>query len=134
MKVEDEYTDVLQNIEFGIVRIYREHPGLSDGDVMRTLEALIDSYVAEKIGREPRKRPYSDLERILYDSVRAMCEWRLGRSSLGDAAPDGNALSPERKTVDEILLCLKRILKSVNKWNKRGGSQGYLQFVSQFVM
>jgi hypothetical protein len=35
--------------------------------------------------------------------------------------------------VDVIIACLKRIRKSVEKWNKQGGRQGYLTFVEQFV-
>ena len=29
--------------------------------------------------------------------------------------------------------CLKRIRKSVQRWNKEGGRQGYLTFVGRFV-
>ena len=133
MRVENQYKDVLQNIEFGIILIYKDHPALSDYEVMRALEALIDSYVAEKIGRNPRKLPSSDVEHLLYNSVRRMCEWRLGRSLLGDDLLKEKSLPLQPKTVDEILLCLKRILKSVNKWNRHRGTQGYLQFVSKFV-
>ena len=133
MKVEEQYPDVLQNIEFGIVMTYRDYPEMSDYDVMRTLEALIDSYVAEKIGRGTRKSPSSDVERVLYKNVHRMCEWRLGRSSIDDNPLKEKCLSIEPNTVEEILICLKRILKSVNKWNKRSGRQGYLQFVSQFI-
>lgn len=133
MRVEDKYTDVLQNIEFGIVMTYRDHPELSDYGVMRMLEALIDSYTAEKIGRSPRHFPLPDAERLLLENVQRMCEWRLGRASLSDDASKDKEISPEPKSVDEIVLCLKRILKSVNKWNKRGGRQGYLNFVIQYV-
>jgi hypothetical protein len=132
-RVEEEYMDVLQNIEFGIVSIYRERAEMSDYDVMRTLEALIDSYTAEKIGRPPRDLRLSDLEHHLMDAVRGMCEWRLGRGALpGGPASSGNA-APEPNTVDEIILCLKRVLKSVRRWNKEGGRQGYLNFVIQYV-
>jgi hypothetical protein len=37
------------------------------------------------------------------------------------------------KTVDEIITCLKRIQKSIRRWNKEGGRQGYLNFISEFV-
>jgi hypothetical protein len=39
----------------------------------------------------------------------------------------------EPKTIDEIIACLKRIRKSINRWNKVGGRQGYLIFVSDFI-
>ncbi|MCC6134818.1 MAG: hypothetical protein LM550_16415 [Candidatus Contendobacter sp.] len=41
----------MQNIEFGIISVYREHPQMVDYTAMRALEALIDHYVAQKIGR-----------------------------------------------------------------------------------
>ena len=130
MRVEEEYMDVLQNIEFGIVSTYHEHPELLDYDVVRALEAVVDSYKAEQIGRAPRDFPLSQIEKKLFGAVRAMCEWRLGRGGpIGYDSDD----APEPKTVDEILLCLKRILKSVETWNRSGGRQGYLNFVSQYV-
>ena len=132
MKVEEEYQDVLQNIEFGIVSTYREHPDLVDHDVVRTLDAVMDSYKAENIGRAPREVSLSVTERKLFDAVRSMCEWRLGRRNLaGPEAEDEPAATP--KTVDEILLCLKRIHKSVESWNRHGGQRGYLNFIVQYV-
>ncbi len=35
--------------------------------------------------------------------------------------------------LDTILLCLKKLRKSVQKWTKRLGRQGYLQFMEQYV-
>lgn len=133
VRVEDEYLDVLQNIESGIVMTYRDNPDMSDYDVMRALEAVIDSYVAEKIGRAPKPLNLSDIERALVENVRTMCEWRLGRGPLGQFADGEQPPAPESKTVDEIILCLKRILKSVKKWNKWRGRQGYLNFVIEYV-
>lgn len=133
MRIEDQYLDVLQNIELGIVITYRDQPEMSDYDVMRTLEAVMDSYKAEKIGRAPRNFSLSETESTLFEAVHRMCEWRLGRGkSLGPSDEEENP-TPEPKTVDEILLCLKRILKSVKRWNKEGGRQGYLNFVVRYV-
>ena len=131
--VDDQYLDVLQNIEAGIVVVYREHADMSDYAVMRMLEALIDRYTAEKIGRPPRDFGLSEAERFLLGNVRRMCEWRLGRGGVpGDQTPP-EIMAPEPKTVDEIMLCLKRILKSAKRWNKEAGRQGYLDFITQFV-
>ncbi len=41
---------------------------------------------------------------------------------------------PDSKTHDEIIACLKRVKKSVQRWNKHGGRQGYLNFVQQYVL
>jgi hypothetical protein len=133
VNIEERYLDVLQNIESGIVATYRDCPRLSDYDIMRTLEALIDAYTAERIVRSPRKFNLSDSERLLMGSVRGICEWRLGRGRPIDYLPRGKGVTPEAMTIDEIILCLKRILKSVKRWNDRGGRQGYLEFVIQYV-
>ena len=63
-----------------------------------------------------------------------MCEWRLGREEFrlgGWMRSDGP--QPEPVTLDVIVACLKRIRKSVQRWNKEGGRQGYLTFVGRFV-
>ncbi len=133
MSFEDDYADVLQNIEFGIVMSWRSCPNLCDHDVMRVLEAVIDTYVAENIGRQPRSFNLSDNEKLMMDNVRRMCEWRLGRARISDDPLMQEEITPEPKTVDEILLCLKRILKSVKRWNKSGGYQGYLNFIVQYI-
>ncbi|MBI2844200.1 MAG: hypothetical protein HYX78_12435 [Armatimonadetes bacterium] len=135
MRVEEEYMDVLQNIEFAIVGTYRKRRDLSDYDVMRALEALIDAYSGEKIGRPPRSFGLSDLERELADQMRQMCEWRLGRTELQIAEPSKlPPPGPKPVTVDEIIICLKRILNSAKRWNKEQGRQGYLDYVSQFIV
>jgi hypothetical protein len=36
------------------------------------------------------------------------------------------------KTVDEIILCLKRLRKSVKLWTTDYGRQGYLNYIAQF--
>ncbi len=133
MRVEEKYGDVLQNIEFVIVETYRSSPDLSDYSVMRALEALIDAYSGEGIGRSPRDLNLSVLERYLVEQMRLMCEWRLGRGEVpADKVPEG--LGPAPIGTEEMILCLKRILKSVKRWNKEGGPQGYLNFIVEYVM
>jgi hypothetical protein len=108
----------LQNIECAIVDTYREHRELSDYAVMRVLEASLEAYAAEKAGRPPRKARRDELERLLLERVRHICEWRLGRAfvvGVSDVDPI---------TVDNTVLCLKRLIKSVTRWNKAGGRQG----------
>jgi len=132
MAVEDEYLDVLQNIEFAIVMTYRDHPEMTDYEVIRALEAVIDSYKAEERGRTPREFSPSPMEAALYDAIRRMCQWRLGR---GEDSDEVDYLGPVPKPIriDEILLCLKKILTSVNRWTRSGGRTGYLTFIVQYV-
>jgi hypothetical protein len=131
---EEQYQDVLQNIESGITSVYRANPGLTDHSVMRVLESLVDDYKGDKIGRPPRAVPFSELEGCLKEVMRNACQWRLGREALEGvrgATPD---MKPKPVTVDEIILCLKRIHKSAKTWNKDGGAQGYLNFVVDYVI
>ena len=51
MSFEEEYADVLQNIEFAIVTVYRRNNALLDYDVTSALETLIRIYRGEQTGR-----------------------------------------------------------------------------------
>ena len=130
MAIEDEYQDVLQNIESAIVGVYRKTRALLDYDVLDALEALIRYYRSQSIGKQPPVPQLADRPDQVVGAVLEMCEMRLGRSL------DGGAQLPpgvEPITIDVLVLCLKRIEKSAQAWNKRGGRQGYLSFVSEFV-
>jgi hypothetical protein len=132
MDVEEEHLDILQNIEFAIMSVYRENPLLVDFDVEAALNALISRYHAQSQGHEPRRTSLNERATLACERVGAMCEWRLGREEFG--TEDGqDGLRPEPVTLDVILACLKRIRKSVQRWNKEGGRQGYLTFVGRFV-
>jgi hypothetical protein len=128
MGMEDKYLDVLQNIEFAIVDVYRQYPKMTDYEVIRVLEAVIDGYKAEMGGRPAREYEASGMEADLYAAVRDACEWRLGRSETPPGMP-----APEPVTVETIVLCLKQILRSVMKSNRTGGRTGYLDFIVQYV-
>ncbi|MFO1429500.1 MAG: hypothetical protein U1F76_05065 [Candidatus Competibacteraceae bacterium] len=130
MPLEDEYLDVLQNIEFAIVSVYKEQRDLRDLQVMRALDALIECYRAESHGHSPKQHNLPEPENLVFERVKSMCEFRLGRENSGVDALD---LSDGELTVDEMLSCLRKVRRSVEKWNRRNGRQGYLQFVSQFV-
>ena len=133
MGIEEEYQDVLQNIEFGIVSVYRQDPALLDYDVLDALEALIRHYTAEEGGRNPPPLRLAERAQRVFDSAKNMCEWRLGRQKLlnKNNKPVDTGMKPI--TVSEIVTCLKRIHLSVRRWNKQGGRQGYLNFVKDFL-
>ncbi len=133
MAVEEEYLDVLQNIESAIVSTYHDHPEMVDAHVIRALEAVIGSYRAEMAGRTAKESSAEPVEAELYRAIRPVCEWRLGRIREEDLEAGWQGLAPEPIKVEEIMLCLKRILKSVNRWNKSGGQRGYLTFIVQYV-
>lgn len=133
MKVEEQYQDVLQNLEYVIVAMYHDYPELSDSQVARTLDGLTDAFIAEKIRRPPRNFNLSELEQGLLSQLRAVCEWRLGRAPMSYKDPKGSSPKTAPLTTDEILLCLERIRKSVRKWNNTNGVRGYLNFVKDFL-
>jgi hypothetical protein len=130
MALEDVHLDVLQNIEFAIVSVYRKQPNLRDVEVMRALDALIDVYRAEERGHAPKDVSLPGVEGMIFERTREMCELRLGRQAVAvrvDVPFEGD------KTVHDIVACLRKIRRSAERWNKRNGQQGYLQFVREFV-
>jgi hypothetical protein len=129
---EDEYLDVLQNLEMAIVSVYREHTDLLDYDVDKVLNLLWTEYRNEKQGRASPTPKLNERAQMLYEQVKQMCEWRLGRTTM-QAGKESVRWKPEPITVDEIMDCLKRIRKSVDLWNKQGGRQGYLYFIDHNI-
>lgn len=117
--VEEEYLDVLQNIEFAIVSVYRSEQALSDYDVNKILNVLISGYQAELSRRDFSKPNLSTLQEQLYESVKDMCEWRLGRKAIFKKEKHLQVKKLGPLSVEEIIACLKRIRKSVETWTKQ---------------
>jgi len=131
---EERYEDVLQNLEFGIVQVYHNHPEMTDWEALAAIEALLRTYRAEAKGRQASPPSLNPLAEEVYDLVETMCEWRLGREMpFSNKEGEPMELPLEPITLDELIACLKRIRKSINFWNREGGRQGYLTFVSQFI-
>jgi hypothetical protein len=129
---EDKYMDVLQNIEFALTQPYRDHAEMTDFETLNAVNALIRSYTAEQRRRSQPELNLTSLEQESYDAAQMMCELRLGREQL---AKDGEPIDMKMRTVTvgEIIACLKRIRRSVQMWQKKGGRRGYFDFASQFV-
>lgn len=127
--LEDDQLDVLQNIEFSIISVFREGHEVYDSVVMRALDTVINAYRAELRGNVLPSVQMDGPAGMIAERVQAVCETRLGRKKqVFELDPDGI------KTVDVVLACLKKIRKSVERWNKSGGRQGYLQFASRFIV
>jgi hypothetical protein len=131
MQIDEERLDVLQNLEHTVASVYAQHPELTDYAVLRTYEARLQAYSDEIKGRSPRSCFAEGAEAELMGQVRRMCEWRLGRCDV--AMEDMQAPDCEPLDVPTMVLCLKRLVKSVKTWTKKGGRQGYLDFMSRFV-
>jgi hypothetical protein len=130
MKPDQEHLDVLQNLEFAIVEVWREHPEMTDYSAQRAYEAARQFYRAELRGNPPTPPALTGLDATAFDTLKAMCEFRLGRS----AGPPSEPNIPVTPIPVEILLgCLQELAKSVERHTRSGGRQGYLQFIDGFL-
>ncbi len=128
---EDDYLNILQNIEASIVRVFNANPGLGDLQVDSAIESLIRTYQGEGVKRGP-VIPRSDSAHAVYTAIKKVSDWRLGRISFEN--DEGQSIIIEDPlTMDELIACFKRIRKSIQTWNKRNGSQGYLTYISMFI-
>ena len=130
---EEEYQDVLQNIEFALVQVYRDHDEMTDWEAEQAINGLIRTYTAEERGRSEPNLRLQPLAEEAYERVMAMCEWRLGRSQLLDDAGEEVNLPVSSITLSEMVDCLKRIRRSIQMWRKEGGRRGYFDFVGGFL-
>jgi hypothetical protein len=126
---DEKYLDVLQNIEFAIVEVYNaDREKLIDKDAKEALDALLRYYRAVEEGRQPPDLSLSAPGARVFDAVRVMCEFRLGRAPLPRTGEMIEAIP-----VSELVACLRKVQKSITRWSSHGGRQGYLKFVSQYV-
>ena len=126
MSVEEEHFDVLQNMEFEIVQVYRSTSDLIDAEVLNAIESLIHSYNLEIKGGFAASPKVKGLSATVATAVKDACEIRLGRGSNADELI-------EPKTIQNIVDCLKRIQSSIKFWTKKNGRKGYLEYISKFI-
>ena len=125
-----ENLDLLQNIEFGIIQVYRADPSLLDVDAKDAIDALARYYHAEEEQRTPPVVHLSERAQRVFVSVQEMCEWRLGRAPQDDAEDTENGTAVP---VSVLVKCLREVQKSIPRWTKQGGRKGYLDFVGQYL-
>jgi hypothetical protein len=130
---EDKNLDILQNIESAIVSIYRVTPDLSDYEVDKALSALWDSYHVEGLEKTYAPPAMNENTDAVFAIAQTICDWRLGREGKSETENSQPFPDISPTSVDVILAYLKRIRKSVAKWTKRGGRQGYVRFISDFI-
>ena len=132
-KFEEEYLDVLHNIETALAHEYEEHSEMTDWETRDAVKALMRAYKAELNERAAPALNLKPLTQSAYDSVKMMCDWRLGRATILTEGGKIPAELPPPKPLNEIIACLQRILRSIELWQKEGGRRGYYNFVSQFL-
>lgn len=133
MRVEEEYADVLQNIESAIVTVFDSKSDLVDRDVVAAIEWLIKGYTRVQSGHDVPSIGPPGRARIVYEQCRRICEWRLGRQPLNEGERSEVDPNVGELSLSEMILCLKRLRKSVRLWHAQGGPQGYLKYVRQFL-
>lgn len=79
MPIHEDYSDVLQNLEFSVVSVFRQNPEMTDYVAQRAYEAAYERYRAEQRGHPPKLHGLAGLDLVTYEAVCAICEFRLGR-------------------------------------------------------
>lgn len=131
--VEEKFLDVLHNIETALVHTYAEHKEMTDWDARDAVNASMRTYKAEARGRAAPVLRLTPFAQNAYDGVKAMCDWRLGRTTLITMDDQPLDLKMTPKTLDEMIACLQRILRSIELWQKEGGRRGYYNFVREYL-
>ena len=123
---EDQYLDVLQNIEWALLSLVKDHPALSDHDMLRIIEQALTYYKSQQRGNPAiAQSKLTDIRQDIFERILSMCEWRLGR-----LPPPDKQIACNPITIEELILCLKRIEKSIKFWTKQGGRKGYINFAA----
>ena len=133
MTLEEDYLEVFHNLEGGIVAVYEQNPDLLDAQVDTALDHLIRIYNAEAQGKALSKRSVKGAASKVAEALEPLCEVYLGRADVKALANKPVNLEFSIKTAAELTACLKRIKSSVKLWTKKGGRQGYLNFVTPFI-
>ena len=135
MVFEEEYEDVMKNIETIIIGFYKQNSELIDSEVDTALDWLVKYYGAESQGKTSGYSKPKAISGELAENVKAICEVLLGQSSLKENEKLSAFKKLKIRTVNstEITDCLKRLKSSVKFWTKRKGRQGYLNYVKSFI-
>src|SRR5260370_29929992 len=107
MEPTDKALEVLQNIELAVIHVCRANRTIADYAVMRAYDAAIAYYKAIAGQVEPKATNLMGPDQALFQAVKDICEWRLGRTT----KPDRPEVLP--LPVEELVACLKRLRKSV---------------------
>lgn len=129
MEPTEDDLDILQNLEASVVSVRRSHPEMTDHVALRAYEAAFRLYRAEERGQPAKPHGLSGLEAEAFDSVKAICDFRLGRANASMKVSEDISPVP----VEKIVACLRELCKSVERHTKLGGRQGYLTFIEAFL-
>jgi len=127
MSVEEKFMDVLQNIEFEMLRVWRKNPSMTDYAATRAYEEAVAYYSAVAQAQAPKPTRLTGLDLQLFQAIQGAADRRLA----GFTLDDGTKVEPI--AASDLVECFKRLRKSVERWTRTGGRQGYLSLIAQFV-
>ena len=133
MRVEEEFENVMLNIEMQIISVSNQDSKLTDWQVDKVFSAFLSKYKALSNGREVKEVTFNSPEKDLYLLIEGACDFFTGDS---EEWGDGHfiiELDAEKVSYENMVAIFKRLRKSLNTWTKRGGSQGYIYYISQFI-
>ncbi len=132
MRVEEEFENVMINIEIQVITVSNEYPELSDAGVERVYNALLSKYKAIGRGKEPKEPSFrSEAEQELFALIDTVSDLFTGvdkESELADVFEGQDEVSAEN-----MAAIFKRLRKSLRTWTKQGGSKGYIYYIAQFL-
>jgi hypothetical protein len=126
-----DLADVLYHIELVVLREWTRDPSLIDLEVADVFDALARRYALEERGQSTKPLRRTPKAERLYEALLEIAEVQAGRRSL----PEGQTRIPFRTDVQasELAASFKRLSRSVATWSERGGRQGYLEYINEFV-
>ncbi len=133
MRIEEEFENVMLNIEIQVVSISNKAPNLSDFGVDKVYNAFLSRYKALLRGREAKAVSFDSPENDLYLLIKGMCDFFTGDSETWGDGDFLIELEAEKVSYEKMVAIFKRLRKSVKMWTKRGGSKGYIYYISQFI-
>ena len=135
INVEEEYQDVLMNIEMALLGVYRQNRSLRDFDFETVVNEAIRYFNAKERNKSFTPKVLSEERQEIYDRLNGICNLLL--NNFDEAVDkDGKPMDLDvdfNLTVDILILCLKRIRKSIQTWGKRNGPKGYVTFIDDFM-
>lgn len=123
---------ILYRIEKCIVQCYRAHPDITDHLVRRVYEATASYYRTVALGHEADPPTLDGVEGSICDTLFAACE-ELRTQGAGEIGSKGPGPGDETVPAKTLNQCINKLVRSVEKGTKRGGVQGYLNFIVAYV-
>lgn len=123
MKFEEEHQAILRDLEAGIIQIYEKNPEMTDHNADKAMDLLTRSFEADIKGKRQPNVKLNTIEKLLYQRLLNTCEFWMSQREPGLPV----------YTKETVILCLKRIHKSMHSWTRQNGMRGYLDFVKAFI-